>query len=213
MQARGGIDDDYVYSSQAGMIILTNAGKVVYRSESAQALLALAAYGGWPVCQGRWTRDVEIPPAIRQICVNLDQIFRGLDASPPVFSHTNNSGRFIFRAFWLQPPPANPDLDVTGHYPAGDTLIGVTIEHQEPLRLKLLRNMQVWSLSVREQEVCLALADGLSQSAIAVRLKISVQTVVTYIRRIYEKLEINSREALLKKLLSHEMNDTQTNLR
>ncbi len=201
MRARSGTDGDYVDSSQAGMIILTSAGKVVYRSESAQALLTLAAYGAWPVGQGRSTRDVEIPPAIRQICANLVQIFHGSDASPPVFSHTNGSGRFTFRAYWLQPPKINPDTDITGHYPADDALIGVTIEHQEPLRLKLLRNMQIRGLSAREQEVCLALADGLSQPAIATCLKISTQTVVTYIRRIYEKLGVKNRETLLKKLL------------
>lgn len=33
---------------------------------------------------------------------------------------------------------------------------------------------------------------------------ISVQTVVTYVRRIYEKLGVNSRKELLKKLLASE---------
>lgn len=191
------------------MVILTRGGKVLYLSEQARLLLLLATYGALPVGkQGLFNREVALPSALRQICGNLEQIFRGMDASPPLFSHTNPSGRFVFRAHWLQSPAANPGLDATGHYPADDTLISMTIEHQEPLRLKLHRNLQGWRLSVREQEVCLALAERLSQTAIATRLGVSVQTVVTYVRRIYEKLEVNSREELLKKLLASEPSNT-----
>ena len=68
--------------------------------------------------------------------------------------------------------------------------------------MKLQRNPQDWRLSIREQEVCLALADGLSHPAIAAQFHVSPQTVVTYIRRIYEKMGVHSREELLKTLLA-----------
>lgn len=210
MQAHSRTDEDYVDSGQAGMVILKRNGTVVYLSDSARTLLVLATYGALPVSQVRFTHEIVLPPALRQICGNLDQIFRGLDAPPPVCAHVNGSGRFVFRAYWLQPPTANPDPDATGHYPASDALIGVTIEHQEPLRLKLHRNLQGWDLSVREQEVGLALADGLSHVAIAARLGISPQTVVTYVRRIHEKLRVNSREEMLKIVLASGPNGTKT---
>lgn len=86
--------------------------------------------------------------------------------------------------------------------PAAHALIGVTIDHQEPLHLRLCRAMRGSRLSIREQGVCLALADNLSYPAIAARLHLSPSTVVTYIRRIHEKLGTNSREELLKALLA-----------
>lgn len=208
MRAGNEIHTDYADSGQAGMVVLTRLGKVVYISEQARLLLLLATHGVLPVGkQGLFNREIALPPEIGRICKNLDQIFRGMDTPPPVFFHTNPSGRFVFRAHWLQPPTANPDPDTAGYHSPDSGLIGVTIEHQEPLRLKLHRNLQGWRLSAREQEVCLALADGLSQTAIAARLHIGSQTVMTYVRRIYEKLGINSREELLKKLLASQPNN------
>jgi len=193
---------EYVDSGQGGMIILTRGGTVAHLSDSARTLLFLATYGAFPVGQARFSQEVTIPPALRRICENLDGIFQNRDTPPPAFSHTNASGRFVFRAYWLQPPTVAPGLDTIHSDLAGNALIGVMIEHQEPLRLKLLRNLQRWHLSAREQDVCLALADGLSHPAIAVRLHVSPQTVVTYIRRIHEKVGVHSREELLKTLLN-----------
>jgi len=49
------------------------------------------------------------------------------------------------------------------------------------------------SLSPREQEVLELLARGFLYKEIAEALQLSVQTVNTYIRRIYEKLHVRSR--------------------
>jgi DNA-binding NarL/FixJ family response regulator len=54
-------------------------------------------------------------------------------------------------------------------------------------------------LSEREAQVLAALAKGLLYKEIAIQLKISENTVRTYIKRIYEKLHVNSRtEAVAK---------------
>ncbi|MCP5133475.1 MAG: response regulator transcription factor [Gammaproteobacteria bacterium] len=200
LQARGEAVTDYVDSGQTGLVILTRNGSVVYLSDAARNLLFLAAYGTFPVGQGRFSPPVAVPPVLQQLCANLDGIFQGWDAPPPSFTHTNARGRFVFRAYWLQPPTIHTGLDTAGYSPTDDGLIGVLIEHQEPLRLQLYRNLQGWRLSPREQEVGLALAEGLSQTAIATRLNVSVQTVVTYVRRLYAKLEVHNRAELLDKL-------------
>jgi len=200
LQARGEAVTDYVDSGQTGLVILTRNGSVVYLSDAARNLLFLAAYGTFPVGQGRFSPPVAVPPVLQQLCANLDGIFQGWDAPPPSFTHTNARGRFVFRAYWLQPPTIHTGLDTAGYSPTDDGLIGVLIEHQEPLRLQLYRNLQGWRLSPREQEVGLALAEGLSQAAIATRLNVSVQTVVTYVRRLYAKLEVHNRAELLDKL-------------
>jgi DNA-binding NarL/FixJ family response regulator len=54
-------------------------------------------------------------------------------------------------------------------------------------------------LSPREREVIELLARGYLYKEIAELLKISVQTVNTYIRRIYEKLHVRSRAQAVAK--------------
>jgi len=49
------------------------------------------------------------------------------------------------------------------------------------------------SLSAREQEVLGLLAQGFLYKEIAVTLQLQVPTVSTYVRRIYEKLQVHSR--------------------
>jgi DNA-binding NarL/FixJ family response regulator len=57
------------------------------------------------------------------------------------------------------------------------------------------------ALSAREQQVLRGLAAGHSYQGIADQLCLSLDTVRTYIRQVYRKLEVNSRSGLLAKLL------------
>lgn len=52
-------------------------------------------------------------------------------------------------------------------------------------------------LSERERQVLEGLVDGLSEKQVASRLTLSPDTVHTYVRRLYEKLRVNSRAELM----------------
>jgi len=66
---------------------------------------------------------------------------------------------------------------------------------QRPLRT----DDSVSNLSAREREILDHLAQGLLYKEIAVRLGISIETVRTHVRNIYDKLHVRTRtEALLK---------------
>lgn len=56
-------------------------------------------------------------------------------------------------------------------------------------------------LSEREREILQHLVGGLTKKEIAARLELSVHTVDTYLRRIYEKLAVNSRSGAVAKAL------------
>ena len=56
-------------------------------------------------------------------------------------------------------------------------------------------------LSEREQQVLDLLAQGLIYKEIAEKLGISYETVHTYIRRIYEKLQVRTRTEAVAKFL------------
>lgn len=60
-------------------------------------------------------------------------------------------------------------------------------------------------LTPREREVVQGLVDGLSQKQVAHRLGLSVQTVNSYVKQIYKKLEINSRGELMTRAARREL--------
>lgn len=58
-------------------------------------------------------------------------------------------------------------------------------------------------LSNREREILKLVADGMKYREIADALFISLETVRTHVRHIYEKLHVESRSEMLKKLFPH----------
>jgi DNA-binding CsgD family transcriptional regulator len=189
LKARSGADADYADRGESGLFIVDGQGKLVFASAVARKLLSLIHYPIYPITPGSLIRDIAIPPALSQLCRNLDGIFRGRDAPPPTLTHTNPRGRFVFRAHWLD--SVNPG-------PGG--MIGVTVEHQEPVALRLWRGLKDLPLSPAQMEVCLLLARNHTQESIARRLNIKPTTVKDHVRKIYDKLGICRREELTGRL-------------
>jgi DNA-binding CsgD family transcriptional regulator len=75
-------------------------------------------------------------------------------------------------------------------------LVGVSVEHQEPLRARLLRGTRRLPLSPTQREVCVLLAAGASQGDLARHLRIKPSTVKDHVSKVYEKLGVNCREDL-----------------
>lgn len=66
------------------------------------------------------------------------------------------------------------------------------------------KSVQDDPLTPRQLQIAQGLVDGLSYKMIADRLNISVETVRDHIKKIYKKLEINSKTELIKKKLDDE---------
>ena len=126
---------------------------------------------------------------MRSVFTNLIRISQERDAAPPVVQHQNAWGRFVFRADWLEPIAAS-----TG------ALVGVTVQQQEPLALVMMRNMHAAGLSEKQKQVCLLLGQNQSFASIATQLHISHATAKDYADRIYRKLDVHTRDELLRKL-------------
>jgi DNA-binding NarL/FixJ family response regulator len=65
------------------------------------------------------------------------------------------------------------------------------------------RGEKLTHLSPREEMVLNCLAKGLTYKQIADQLDISIDTIRTYLRRVYEKLHVQSRTEAVAKYLSH----------
>jgi DNA-binding CsgD family transcriptional regulator len=191
LQVSGDENIQYSEKGLSGMIILNTQGAIIYLSQEAKSLLALVSQ---PVLSvDVRIKETELLAKLAQLCRNLEAVFRGQAAAPPSWSYTGPNGRFVFRAYWL---------DKQNNEPGG--LVGMTLEHQEPVVLKILRAMKNLPLSPTQKEVAMLLAQGFSNEKIGERLHIKLTTVKDHIGKIFTKLDIHRREELLPKLLALE---------
>jgi DNA-binding CsgD family transcriptional regulator len=184
------LDVPLVDSGETELIVANREGKIIYLSRQARRLLMLAAHPR--IGFGSKVPETALLPAnVVQICRNLLGIFAGENsAGAPVYHHRNVWGGFTFRAYRLDPTDTS------------SSLVGITLGHQEPLPVKLTRQIGRLPLSPRQAEVCLLIASGHSHTEIAERLGISPHTAIAHSRWIYNKLEVRSRTELVNKLLS-----------
>jgi DNA-binding NarL/FixJ family response regulator len=60
------------------------------------------------------------------------------------------------------------------------------------------------NLSAREEEILVLLSKGYSNKVIADQLKLSIETIYSYLKRVYEKMHVHSRtEAVISYLATH----------
>jgi len=177
--------------ADSGLVVLNSQGKMQYASPQGRRLLLL--YGHGEICRrslDRAAMDELTQRQLSDLCQRLVAIFADKLAPIPVIHRQNGWGRFKLEAYWLEQPAANS---------AG--LIGVAIRREEPQRLKLLRCMNEVSLSPKQQEIALLLADDYTHSQIAEVLDVKPSTVISHVRALYSKLDVHSRTEMLAKFL------------
>jgi DNA-binding CsgD family transcriptional regulator len=183
-----------VDGEEEGLLTLDVTGTVQHLSPEARRLLYLVAH---PVISQKAladsTSETMLPQCVAQVCDWLVNVFAGQaeKTPPPVWCYRNAWGGFVFRACRLD-----------NHGPESAPVIGITVRRQEPLPLKVLRQVDRLSLSRRQMQVCLLLAAGHSRPAIAKRLEVSQHTAITYTRQVYNKLRVHNRSELLIKLMA-----------
>ena len=179
-----------VDSGKNGLIVANGEGAPIYFSREGRRLLFLATHPRY-VPDAAERGSAVLPPALAQICRDLVLVFEDkAPAAAPAYQCQNVWGGFSFRAQWLE--GATPQSG----------LIGITVSHQEPLPIKLLRRASELPLSPRQAEISALMAQGHSLDEIAGRLGLSKHTAVAHGRTIYEKLGVHNRSELLGALLA-----------
>lgn len=161
-----------------GMLIVTPAGQPLWLSPEAEPLLALAF--GW-----RWRCGTDLPPALLELVRHLDT--PGRMALPTLELRTPHGG-FSLRA--------TPMAAAVGERRA----VALHIAQRVARGVRLLSALQALDLPQRQHELAWWLARGLSESQIAQRMGISVNTAVYHRRQIYNRLGVMDRGELLRKL-------------
>jgi DNA-binding NarL/FixJ family response regulator len=104
-------------------------------------------------------------------------------------------------SYLLKSTPPEKVIEAIAEVQKGGSPISSQIARKviEAFTIKEKTNEHFQSLSRREQEMLEQLSKGYRYKEIADRLYISIETVRTHIRNIYEKLQVNSRIEALKK--------------
>lgn len=180
--------NDVVPKSSSGMLIFNASGTIQYQSPEARLLLEQARF---PRLLVDLRQQDRLLAKLAELCGNLQRIFRGQDAPPPSYTHHGPNGEFVFTAYWLNGTENGPQ-----------NLIGMTVEHRQPLLLKILQAMRNVPLTPMQKEVAVLLAQDVPFEQIGQRLNIKPTTVKDHVGKIYDKLEIHQRDELLPKLLA-----------
>ena len=176
---------------ESGLMILDRQKRVQHISQRARHLLFLCAH---PQITPDSVMDagLAIPPELEFLVDRLRAIYQNSPThAPPVWRHQNPWGGFIFRAHLLD-AVRGPD---TGE-------VGITIQYQEPLPLKVMRLAKRLTLTPKQVQVCALLSAGYSYQKIAERQQVSTHTVTDHVRKLFAKLAVTNRSELAAKFLS-----------
>lgn len=180
-------EQEFTPAGASGLLILDEHGRLLHSSSQARHLLFLAGEGRTSGSLTSRLRSHTVPPELVGLRRRLRGIFSNQDMRPPVFHVRTLRGQFVFRAYFLDGAPDN----------AGRALIGVTVEHQIPVKLKRWNQISALPLSAKQKEAALLLAEGATQPQIAERMSVRLSTAIDYVREIYAKLNVHSRAELL----------------
>lgn len=170
---------------ETGLMILDMAGKIHYVSARARELLALCL-GGDGLYFMRGGADAS---PVARIAKAIGDVVAGRQSRAPFEVVRTAWGTFHFRGSILQDTGAVPSM------------VAVTIDYLQPTQLRLMERMRELPVSSRQKELCLLLAEGLSNSEIANRMGVTAHTATSYLRALYDKLGVASKKELLQYLM------------
>lgn len=124
--------------------------------------------------------------------------------------HEGNNDRKIkklIRRWVVQQVENTSELRV--FYPVSKRIYKVVFEIEiDDIHYMLLRSqfgLNLHPLSPREQEIAALVVKGFPNKVIASVLGISIWTVSTHLRRIFAKLDVTRREAMVARVLEHDL--------
>lgn len=190
--------DAWQATGDSGLLLADERGNLVSASACGRKLLFLSRHAR---LQPPLESHVACSGLIAKLCQSVARIeAMQLDAPPPVHIVHNAWGRFIFTAHRLP----------GGHHEKA--MVGIHVRREVPLPVRLVSATRHAPLSQRQAQIAALLAVGLTHQAIAARLGIKRNTVISHSRLIYDRLDVHDahglREALLR--LTESARDTHS---
>ncbi|MEB2319735.1 MAG: helix-turn-helix transcriptional regulator [Pseudomonadota bacterium] len=166
----------------SGLIIVTAKGRVQWISPEAGTLMQQAF--GW-----RWRSSADaLPATVRTLLRKLEPGQPGERPPPPRTDLCNAQGWFSLSA--------TPMTAATGKR----QVVALQVTRHVARGARLLSALRALDLPQRQHELAWWLARGLSEAQIAERMCISANTVVYHRRQLYNRLGVQDRRELMRRL-------------
>jgi DNA-binding CsgD family transcriptional regulator len=178
-------EPEYIDSGEdEGLLLVNMRGRMEYSNEQGRLFMRMA------VIDDPSQDEARLNARLAEAVKALEATRHGRPAPPPAFVVRSGWGMFRFRLYGMQ---SNDQ---------GSSLVCVWITRQVPKQIKQLRTIQSFGLSPRLTDYCQALSRGLTHAEAARLLGITLNTAKGYFDAIREKLDIQDREALLRRILA-----------
>jgi DNA-binding CsgD family transcriptional regulator len=188
MEPRQPVDQEWA-TGLPGMVIVKEDGRLLHATEQGLELLYLAFFPSLPAGNGRLAQFYATQ--LRPLCERLVDFSQGAILTPPLLEIRTLWGHFRLRADWLKEQ----------HHPTRRT-IAVSIEQSLPGSLMLFPQLRTLSLSPRQTTVVTLAVQGWSVPQIASRLQIAPSSVITHLRRVYDRMGVSNQAQLRDLVLS-----------
>lgn len=179
---------DRFIRAELAHLVIDERGRIQMHSPNAIRLLMLAG-------RGRGSSEMKsgsvVPANLLQLATRLPRNRSDATRGP---SLQNVWGQFRFS---VSPLLGSAIRD------GGSALLLLEISREEPVEVRIMRSACLLGLTARQAELCVHLFRGSPYRAIASRMSIGQSTVVDHVRKTYIKLDVQSHDALIERLLSH----------
>ena len=176
-------------SGRSALVVCDAQGEVVEWSEQAHHLAVFALMDSINLETQIESDDFRaVRPALREVARALHGRLEEGGDDLPTLVRSNGWGEFVFRAYRLSGAHGSTQR------------FGILIEQLVPFEARLLARVNATNLTVRQKEIALLSAKGLSNAEVARRLHITHNTLKDYFKAIYTRLEINSHQQLVERL-------------
>lgn len=184
-------------SDERALAVVDAQGRIVHACAQARRMLWYLAHPDFR--QGAAAvGGPDSHAAVTEVSRRLTALLRHEPAPVPALELRNQWGAFAVHGFLLG-GPANAG-EPAGASATGP-LFGLQLGRRLPAEVLAVRRMAELPLSFKQKELCLCLVRGLRPPQIEAELGIKPTTQKDYLARIYAKLQIGTREALLDRLL------------
>lgn len=175
---------------EQGFALVDPQGRIVHTCTQARRLLWFLAHPAFRAEGAVGGASADSADAIGEVAQRLTALLRGQPAAVPSLELSNPWGAFSVRGFVLH-----------GADSASEAMLGLQLTRMLPSEVVAVRRMAELPLSIKQKELCLHLVRGCKPAQIEVALGIKPTTQKDYLLRIYEKLQIGTREELFDRLL------------
>ena len=175
--------DSYRDSEQEALVVCSVEGEISTASYRAYAMLSHAA--GQPI--NRSTISGAVERSWRTLLKRLASLLHAagpIPDAPPQLVVENVWGRFRLRAYALS-----------------EFEMGVLIQRQEHLLVRIADAMLDLPLSAQQREVALFLAQGLTNGEIASAMNVSVNTASYHVKQLFQKIDAHDRTEVIERIL------------